>query len=549
MALLRPAIAVVLAVAAAGLLAQGVREEVRIELVRVDLRVLDKKGNPVRDLAKEDFRLYVDGKLAKIEGLDPWSRVSFETVKEQLPPLPGAPEPAPEPAPPKSTPLFLSVLIDETSIATENRTPAMRRLEDALSRLPPDVRLQLLTNDGTLRVEVPWTTDTQAVRKALLAPRKAGPRIGTPGQTAMFSFPAQRNAPTLDTMVIRRFQTEALENYQEALRHFPTEPGRKALVYVTEGAPFLSPINVAEEAIERNDALPTDPGGSPLAPQGLGEQMALDAARDLVAESMTDRRLSWTTQMRALTLEANRREIALYPFRAADMTSSIPKGGQPPNWLSMHKTRAFHSSGTQMEFVADETGGKALLSRGGFGDEVTQVIERRAEGYLLTFRDPTGDHVDHEIRLESARPGLQLAYRRSYRVRPPQDRLLDSAEDALTERRNDNRLGAKVEMESLGRDGRQVLARLRVLYPAVAGTPIEPPPTVQIAGALLSDEGYRSMPFQDEGPGFLLLQGEHRILSRTFDLRIRPGKYIWSLAIRDVASGETSYLTFEKSLE
>jgi hypothetical protein len=34
-----------------------------------------------------------------------------------------------------------------------------------------------------------------------------------------------------------------------------------------------------------------------------------------------------------------------------------------------------------------------------------------------------------------------------------------------------------------------------------------------------------------------------------FDLRIRPGKYIWSLAIRDVASGETSYLTLEKKLE
>jgi hypothetical protein len=202
-----------------------------------------------------------------------------------------------------------------------------------------------------------------------------------------------------------------------------------------------------------------------------------------------------------------------------------------------------------MEFVADETGGKALLSRGGFGDEVTRVIERRTDGYLLTFRDPTGDHVDHEIRLESARPGLQLAYRRSYRVRPPQDRLLDDAEDALVERRNDNRLGARVEIERVSRDGKQVVARLRVLYPAVAGVPIEPPPTVQIAGAVLSGEGYRSRPFQDEGPGFWLLQGEHRILSRVIELKIRPGDYIWGLAIRDVGSGETSYLTFQKTLE
>jgi VWFA-related protein len=558
MALLRPAMAVVLAVAAAGLLAQGVREEVRIELVRVDLRALDKKGNPVRDLTKEDFRLYVDGKLAKIEGLDPWSQVSFETVREQLPPLPGAPEPAPEPAPPKPPPLFLSVLVDETSISTDNRTPSIRRLDEAISRLPPDVRLQLLYFEGKLRVGVPWTTDAAAVRKALAAPRKAGPRVGPPGGANPTVFPRAAGSATVDAMMMRRFQLEAIDSYQEALRHFPSEPGRKGLIVVTEGGPFLSPINVADEAIEGQvDEQQAAALYGPAAQQMLDRQERLGG--DLAFESFSGRRLSWTTQMRVLTTEANRREIALYPFRAADFSQGTwavgPRGGAEISMFDsgrspqMTATRSFHAAGTQMEFVADETGGKALLSRGGFGDEVTRVIERRTDGYLLTFRDPTGDHVDHEIRLESARPGLQLAYRRSYRVRPPQDRLLDEAEDALVERRNDNRLGAKVEIEKIGREGKQVVARLRVLYPAVAGTPIEPPPAVQVAGAVLSGEGYRSRPFQDEGPGFLLLQGEHRILSRVFELRIRPGSYIWGLAIRDVASGETSYLTFEKALE
>jgi hypothetical protein len=215
----------------------------------------------------------------------------------------------------------------------------------------------------------------------------------------------------------------------------------------------------------------------------------------------------------------------------------------------MSRTRAFHASGTQMEFVADETGGKALLSRGGLGQEIEEVIARRREGYLLTFRDPSGDHADHPIRLESVRPGLSLAYRRTYRVRPPQDRLLDAAEDALIERRNDNRLGARVKIEIVGREGRQLVARVNVLYPAVAGTPIEPVPRVEIAGAVLSGEGYRSLPFHDEGPGFLLLQGDAKLLSRTFDLRIRAGTYVWSLAIRDATSGETSLLTFEHGLE
>ncbi|HEY7862896.1 MAG TPA: VWA domain-containing protein, partial [Thermoanaerobaculia bacterium] len=478
----------------AALHGQGVREDVRVELVRVDVRVTDKKGNPVRDLAPEDLRLFIDGKPAKIEGLDPWSQVSLEPVREALAPLPGAPEPAPE-APPKPPPLFLAVLIDETSIATENRTPAMRRLDDALRRLPQDVRLQLLRNEGALRIDVPWTTDAEAIRAALRAPRKAGPRLGPPGQSAAFSFPAERRSATIDAMVVRRFQTEALGNYQEALRHFPSEPGRKALLLVTEGAPFLSPINVGEEAIARNDPTSASGGGRASLGDDIQARLAADAARDLVADSFTGRRLTWTTQMRAMTLEANRREIALYPFRAVDMTASIPPGNAATSPIAMSRTRAFHASGTQMEFVADETGGKALLSRGGLGQEIEEVIARRREGYLLTFRDPSGDHEDHPIRLESVRPGLSLAYRRTYRVRPPQDRLLDAAEDALIERRNDNRLGARVKIEIVGREGRQLVARVNVLYPAVAGTPIEPVPRVEIAGAVLSGEGYRSLPF------------------------------------------------------
>jgi hypothetical protein len=330
------------------------------------------------------------------------------------------------------------------------------------------------------------------------------------------------------------------------------------LIVVTEGGPFLSPINVADETIEgQPDEQQAQALMGPGAQAALARQERQNA--ELTLESFSGRRLSWTTQMRALAMEANRREIALYPFRAADFSQNTwavgPRGGaeismfDSPRAPQMTTSRSFHAAGTQMEFVADQTGGKALLSRGGLGDEVTRVVERRNEGYLLTFRDPTGNHDDHEILVESAREGLQLSYRRSYRVRPPQDRLLDAAEDALVERRNDNRLGARVEIEPIGREDKQVVARLRVLYPAVAGTPLEPPPTVQIAGAVLSGEGYRSSPFQDEGPGFLLLQGDYRILSRVLELRIRPGQYIWGLAIRDAASGETSYLTFQKNLE
>ena len=44
----------------------GTTLRVDVELVTVEVTVLDKKGSPVRNLKKESFRLYEDGKNALI---------------------------------------------------------------------------------------------------------------------------------------------------------------------------------------------------------------------------------------------------------------------------------------------------------------------------------------------------------------------------------------------------------------------------------------------------------------------------------------------------
>jgi VWFA-related protein len=67
----------------------------KVEVVNVDVVVVDKKGNPVTDLTKEDFRLYDEGQAQTI--------TSFEAVKapsSSPPPVPAA-SPAPPPPPPK----------------------------------------------------------------------------------------------------------------------------------------------------------------------------------------------------------------------------------------------------------------------------------------------------------------------------------------------------------------------------------------------------------------------------------------------------------------
>jgi hypothetical protein len=53
-----------------------------VELIEVDARVLDEKGNPVRDLTQDDFELLEDNKPQKI---DTFRSVFIPEVTENVP--------------------------------------------------------------------------------------------------------------------------------------------------------------------------------------------------------------------------------------------------------------------------------------------------------------------------------------------------------------------------------------------------------------------------------------------------------------------------------
>src|SRR6187551_3732511 len=68
--------------------AAGFGERVEVEVVNVDVVVVDRDGNRVTDLGREDFAIEVDGKVVPIDYF------SLPTAKRPAPaaaPAPGAP--------------------------------------------------------------------------------------------------------------------------------------------------------------------------------------------------------------------------------------------------------------------------------------------------------------------------------------------------------------------------------------------------------------------------------------------------------------------------
>ena len=62
-------------VAAAAQSDSSYKLRVDVELATIEVTVLDKKGNPVRNLKKEDFQLYEDGKEQEILSIDEVKRI------------------------------------------------------------------------------------------------------------------------------------------------------------------------------------------------------------------------------------------------------------------------------------------------------------------------------------------------------------------------------------------------------------------------------------------------------------------------------------------
>ena len=60
-------------------------------VVIVNVTVLDRNGRPIPNLTKDDFLLYEDGKLQKLQAVD------FQNLKNDVLPPPTEPQPAPEP--------------------------------------------------------------------------------------------------------------------------------------------------------------------------------------------------------------------------------------------------------------------------------------------------------------------------------------------------------------------------------------------------------------------------------------------------------------------
>ncbi|HVG07302.1 MAG TPA: VWA domain-containing protein [Thermoanaerobaculia bacterium] len=374
-------------------------EQIDVRVVNVEAVVTDRQGNRVTGLGPGDFRLRVDGKDVPVEYFTEvrggQAIAAGEAGSGQNAAVQGLPALAP------GSPVGTSylVFIDDYFGVGARRNEVLRELMEDLGRLGPEDRMAIVAFDGT-KVDMlsNWSGIERELHRAFQE-AMSRPSFGTQRMAEIGSFESSRRLGTLGTTDARaafanRLDLEEL-GYVEllasqlqrsvtatvgTLRGFAAPPGRKVMILLSGGWPF-SPADYIINNVNRPVLNRDVPRGEEL------YRPIVDTA-NLLGYTL------YTVDVPG---------VDPHGPSAADSSPSV--GGLNLREQEIHST---------LDFVAKETGGKALLNGG--RSEALKTAEADTRSYYWLGFTPQRDRNDkrHDIQVEVTRPGLTVRSRDNY---------------------------------------------------------------------------------------------------------------------------------------
>jgi VWFA-related protein len=371
-----------------------------VRRVVLDVVVTDAKGSPASGLTKEDFTITEDGKVQRIVSFD---AIGFSPDMDYVPPaLP--PQPPNTfinmPSTPEKGPLYV-LLYDLVNMDSPDQmnSPedhsaqliARQQLVKFIQSKPEGTRFAIFVRSDGLHLIQGFTSDKSLLYSAI-DPHSSRPHIP-------MVFLAAANfgrGDKISALGILR----TLATYLDGL------PGRKNLIWFSSEFPvslFASDIegpNYREESKTTLDLL----------------------AHDQIAVYPVDARGVPSQDSHAQLADSVHSDTITSPTEAGSGSSSST-GASGPVGMSPSSTSTFVQGSSTvigsyqtMDEIARDTGGTAFYSNNDVAGELAAATENGGVYYTLTYA-PTNPNYDDKlrnIRVELAKKGYQLAYRRFY---------------------------------------------------------------------------------------------------------------------------------------
>jgi VWFA-related protein len=383
---------------AAGQSGRSYKLRVDVDLVTVEVVALDRSGKPVRNLKKEDFRLYEDGKQQEI--------LSFDEVRDDSGP-PDIPSAVGQDWGSRGKTVL--ILFDNSSIKPGHLKSARDSAEKFVKRhMSPQDQFAVASYDNSLRILQNFTDNPEKVLKALAQPAipgatAAGPQLLSPSQ---IPIRGQRGPVTHGAEISGAAgSVYKSENLLRALNAFNLAveqlKGQKSILLFSESG--FSGQNAIQEAYAKtlrsarrsNVAIyAIDPGG--LDSGAVGEIREADVAPQSSAQG------------------------SILPSLSSTPDINNPLGAsQPPTQQSVLKS------------LAVESGAAAIFNTNDFDSELDKLSLQLSNFYVLGFQsdNPKHDGAFRKLEIKTDLKNLTLKHRNGYFDRRPLDVLANSSQE------------------------------------------------------------------------------------------------------------------------
>lgn len=561
-------------------------EVLDIELVNVEVWVTDRKGEPVHGLSVDDFRLFEDGDPVEVEF---FAEVGAPAPTPRRQPAPGRTEWVEDPAAPTlDVPPTLVVYLDEARLQIVSRRRVSEDVRSFLAEgnVPEDRVLVLRHRAKGLEVMVPLGSTFAEVDAALVRLVEEGPPGSSIDQARRLTYSRLRAmwdqsrqlASGTNAGISGRAGNANVSGGASACDSFISPASNEVQVYaaeslqriadslssLAEAASLLAGVDGAKTMLYLSDGLETDP-----ALEMVSFIEALCPNVRLQRPNMA-RRDDLSRAFLALTSHANANRVTIYSMQASGLT---------PSYLGVAEQETISTNGANKVFddqvrfnqrdglleLALETGGRAIYNQNNLSDELVQMGREMRSYYSLAYTPPAaGDGLEHKVEVkldgdtraalrETLGRGIELRHRRAYRDKSSEQRTVERLQTTsrlgVIKNVHGARLGAGTLREGAEGKKAKYTLPLHILVPANRVTFL---PGASGSAARLrvhissTDADGRLIEFRQKSfrfdPPPAAGDDTDQLLDLAVEVELADGMHVVAAAVRDEASGETSYL-------
>ena len=368
-----------------------------INVVRVDVIVTDRDGNPVTDLQADDFEVFEDDTPQTID--------SFRLVH-----LTGTPEPGAEPARPirsgfdeereaaREDVRLFAIFFDDYHVRFENAVRLRETLINFISTQLGPLDMVSVMYPLTPLDAVQMTRNHESIVAAI--ERFEGRKYKYEPRNLF-----EQQYAEYPTSVVERIRNEvSLSGLRALVTHLGgLREGRKALILVSEGyTNYLPP--------QLRDRFAGVPGsGDPSQLNPLAGDSPLEQTSAVFAD------LEIMRDLRYVFNAANRGNTAIYAVDPRGLAVSEFDLSQPSIGIRTD-AQALRMTIDTLRTLAEETDGRAIVNQNEVGPGLRQMVRDSSTYYLIGYNSTQApsDGEFHEIKVRVKRDGIRVRARKGY---------------------------------------------------------------------------------------------------------------------------------------